>query len=75
MVSASSALVPPVAEAIAWVRAQPGVLGATMAGSGSAVFALCADDAAASRIARGAVERGWWGVGTRTRASGVAVND
>lgn len=75
MVSASSALVPQVAEAIAWISVQPGVFGATMAGSGSAVFALCADDAAASAIAGGAVERGWLGIATRTRATGVAIDD
>jgi 4-diphosphocytidyl-2-C-methyl-D-erythritol kinase len=56
MIAASSELVPEVAEALAWIQAEEGVLGASMAGSGSAVFALCEDALSRSadcrRIAR-----------------------
>ena len=41
MTEASVSLVPEVGEALAWMQAQPGVLGALVAGSGSAVFAVC----------------------------------
>ncbi len=71
MTAAAISLVPEVAEALAWVRAEPLVLGAAVAGSGSSVFALCADDQTARRIAELAPSRGFWGMATSTRTSGV----
>jgi len=71
MTSAAIALVPEVADALAWVNAEPAVLGAAVAGSGSSVFALCADEATARRIAAAAPGRGLWGMATSTRTSGV----
>lgn len=73
MTSASVRLVPEVGEALAWVRAEKGVLGALMAGSGSAVFALCETAADAERIADKAHARGWWGCATTTSRQGVTV--
>lgn len=75
MERASSSLVPEVADALAWVRDADGVLGAAMAGSGSAVFALCTDPSAAETIAAHAAEHGWWGAATTLRRAGVTVSD
>jgi len=75
MTAASAALVPQISEALAWLGAQHGVLGSAMAGSGSAVFALCetADDA--ERIAKAAIERGWWSAATQTASPGVVATE
>lgn len=73
--AASSAVVPAVAEAIAWVREREGVLGAAVAGSGSAVFAVCDSNESTDRVARDALERGWWGAASSLRAGGVEVSD
>ncbi len=75
MTGASASLVPEVLDALAWVGARPGVLGATMAGSGSATFALCEDAASATLVAEEARNRGWWAVATATRKTGVVITD
>lgn len=71
--NAASAVVPAVAEAIAWVRGCGGALGAAVAGSGSAVFAVCDSRETAERIAAEAAQRGWWGAASALRAGGVEV--
>jgi len=71
MTAAAISLVPEVADALAWVSDEPSVLGAAVAGSGSSVFALCADEQSARRIAELAPSRGFWGVATSTQTSGV----
>lgn len=71
MTKCAIALVPEVADAIAWVSAESGVLGASVAGSGSSVFAVCADASTARRIAGAAPDHGFWGVPTATRSAGV----
>ncbi len=58
LTAASAQLVPEVLDALAWVGGQPGVLGAAMAGSGSATFALCEDAASAAGIAAGGARPG-----------------
>ena len=75
MTAASATLVPQIAEALSWMGERRGVLGSAMAGSGSAVFALCetADDA--ERIAHEAAERGWWSAATRTAPTGVVASE
>lgn len=75
MTDCAISLVPEVADALAWVSAEPEVLGAAVAGSGSCVFALCADEDAAQRIANLACARGLWCVATATRLSGVTWTD
>lgn len=75
MTRCAISLVPEVADALAWVSAEPGVLGAAVAGSGSCVFGLCADADAAQRVANLAPAHGVWGVATATRLSGVAWAD
>jgi 4-diphosphocytidyl-2-C-methyl-D-erythritol kinase len=75
MTPASASLVPQIAEARAWLLGEPGVLGAQMAGSGSAVFAICASDADCERIASAARDRGWWGAATRGSADGAVVTE
>lgn len=72
---ASSTVVPDVAVALAWVRAQEGVRGALLAGSGSAVFAMTEDASAAERIAALAGERGWWGLASALGTDGIGIAD
>ena len=73
MTHASVGLVPEVGEALELVAASEGVSGALVAGSGSAVFGLCADEADAERIALIARNRGFWSVATRLSQSGVEI--
>jgi len=71
MTACAVSLVPEVADALAWVNVVPGVFGAAVAGSGSSVYALCAAEQVARRIADEAAGRGFWGMATSTRSSGV----
>jgi 4-diphosphocytidyl-2-C-methyl-D-erythritol kinase len=73
LTASSSGLVPEIADALTWLAAEQGVLGSAMAGSGSAVFAICEKAIDAQRIADIASERGWWGVATQTNAAGATV--
>lgn len=73
MTASSARLVPAISDALSFVRATPGILGAAMAGSGSAVFGICEDDAAAARCAAVACEAGYWAAATRTHVGGCAV--
>lgn len=73
LTAASIELVPAVGEVLGWLGDQSGVSGALMAGSGSAVFALCVGAEDARRIARDAEARGWWAVATATRPTGAGV--
>ena len=75
LTAASSSLVPEVIDALAWVSGQPGVLGAAMAGSGSATFALCEDATSAALVAERARDRGWWATATTTRPTGIEITD
>jgi 4-diphosphocytidyl-2-C-methyl-D-erythritol kinase len=75
MLAASCALVPAIADALSFLREDAGVLGATMAGSGSAVFAICASAEEATRLAAAAEARGWWGVATQTSPVGATVTE
>jgi len=73
MTKASQSVVPAVGDALAWVRAQPGVHGALVAGSGSTVFAVCENGTAAERIAADAAQLGLWSAATRSRPVGAQV--
>jgi len=73
LTEASVGLVPSVGDALAFLRREPGVLGAEMAGSGSTVFALCASREAADRIACTARAAGWWAEATRTSSEGARI--
>ncbi len=73
MTRAASEVAPDVAEALLWTRGSDGVLGAAVAGSGSAVFALCESASAAQRVREGAESLGWWSEATVLRAHGVDV--
>lgn len=75
LTNASASLVPDIAEALVWVGGQAGVLGSLMAGSGSAVFALCDSAQAAEKIASDAAAQGWWTAATRTSPAGAHVVD
>ena len=60
---AAVALAPEIGECLAWLKAQDGVLGAQVTGSGSCSFAICENDDAAARIASLSP---WWACATRT---------
>jgi 4-diphosphocytidyl-2-C-methyl-D-erythritol kinase len=66
--TAATALAPGIGAARAALAAERGCLLARMSGSGSTVFGIFADDAAASAAARAiaAAEPGWWVQATRT---------
>lgn len=74
MTAASISLVPQIADAIEWLSAEAGVLGVAMAGSGSAVFALCTDSARAAQLADSAAEHGWWSAACATSPYGARVS-
>jgi 4-diphosphocytidyl-2-C-methyl-D-erythritol kinase len=73
MTAASLAVASEVGDALEWMRLQGGVLGALVAGSGSAVFSVCDSPEVALRIAADAAERGMWSAATKTRPTGVSV--
>jgi len=66
-------LEPAVGDALAWVRAAPGVLGVAVAGSGSAIFGVCVDARAAREIAAAAEGQGMWSAVTTTRDRAVVA--
>lgn len=71
---AAVSLAPQIADALDWLVAGDGVLGAAVSGSGSAVYALCADEAAAEMLAgRALVDTPWWAVRTALGPQGVHV--
>lgn len=61
---AAKSLKPQVAEVEEWLKAQLGVLGAQVSGSGSSSFALCESRDAADAIAAAAQAKGWRGFST-----------
>ena len=61
---AAKSLKPRVAEVEEWLKAQSGVLGAQVSGSGSSSFALCESQDAADAIAATAQAKGWRGFST-----------
>ena len=71
MTEPSCGLVASVGDALAWMRGVSGIMGAAMAGSGSAVFGVCQSPDDAQACADLARERGWWSVATRTVPDGV----
>lgn len=66
-------LLPACAEAAAWLEGQAGVVGSQVTGSGSCVFGVCEDDAAARRIAEAARGQGWWSAATRFQGAGARL--
>lgn len=63
---AAIALVPEIADVLAWLRGQPGADFVRMSGSGATCFALFADEAARDRAAS-QVPQPWWHLATRLR--------
>ena len=61
---AAKTLKPQVAEVEEWLKAQLGVLGAQVSGSGSSSFALCESQDDANAIAAAAQAKGWRGFST-----------
>ncbi|MBE0416169.1 MAG: 4-(cytidine 5'-diphospho)-2-C-methyl-D-erythritol kinase [Coriobacteriia bacterium] len=75
MTGASTGLVPEVADALAFLRGAPGVLGVAMAGSGSAVFGVCASADDAGKVVSAAAGRGLWSVAATAVSVGVTVTE
>jgi len=71
MTDASVGLVPVIGDALAFMQASEGCLGAAMAGSGSAVFGVFGTEDGAAAAARAASDRGWWSVATVPRTAGT----
>lgn len=63
---AAATLAPETGEVTEWLKAQPGVLGALLSGSGSCSFAICRDEDAAWKVANAAKNRGWWATTAKT---------
>ena len=61
---AAKSLKPQVAEVEEWLKAQSGVLGAQVSGSGSSSFALCESQDVTNAIAAAAQAKGWRGFST-----------
>lgn len=73
MIASSAGLVPAITGALGLVGSAPGVVGATMAGSGSAVFGICEDERSAEACAAHARGLGYWSVATRTHPTGCEI--
>jgi 4-diphosphocytidyl-2-C-methyl-D-erythritol kinase len=66
LTAAATALLPEIADIISDLEAQPGILGALMAGSGSTVFAIADGQEAAMRTAAHFNDQGLWAIVSRT---------
>lgn len=73
MESAVAGFVPEIAQIVSRLAVLPGILGARMSGSGSAVFAICENESIAHEAAARESTRGNWAVATSLRASGIQV--
>ncbi|GAB4287253.1 MAG: 4-(cytidine 5'-diphospho)-2-C-methyl-D-erythritol kinase [Coriobacteriia bacterium] len=73
LAEAAARVVPEIADVLGYLRVAPGVTAAQVAGSGSTVFGLCEDAAAAGEAADRARERGWWAAATRTTDAGAVL--
>lgn len=71
MTASSQRLAPIVGEALAFMHAERGCLGAAMAGSGSAVFGLFSARDEAQQAAAAASARGWWSTDAGFAAGGT----
>ncbi len=71
---AACELLPEITEVLAWIRRQPDVRVAEVAGSGSCVFAVCNTQMAAERIALSAIkDHDWWGQAAKFEKSGPYI--
>ena len=73
MTEAAIAVLPDVGRALDLVRSADGVLGATVAGSGSSVFGICDSRAAAEAVADLARDAGLWAEATSTLRDGCVI--
>jgi len=62
-------------EVLSFCADQVGVHGCAVSGSGSAIFAVCADGQAARLVAQNAQNRGWWSRATVTTPSAGHFSD
>lgn len=73
MTSAAVTIVPAIAEALEYLKRRPGLLGASMTGSGSACFGFFEHDEDAACAAADAEAQGFWSCASRTRATGCEI--
>jgi len=64
-----------VADVLAFCAGQAGVHGCAVSGSGSAIFAVCADARVSKRVAQIAQNRGWWSSATVTTSCAGHISD
>lgn len=63
-----------ISRVLAFCGAGKGVLGYSMTGSGSVVFAICKDAGAAAELCDAAGKNAWWSQVTKTSSAGVTVS-
>ncbi|HZL03850.1 MAG TPA: hypothetical protein VFE45_00265 [Coriobacteriia bacterium] len=69
--AAAQQVSPEIAHVLATLASTDGVRGVLVSGSGSSVFGICDDAAAAERAAGEAARRGWWAQATASSDRGV----
>jgi 4-diphosphocytidyl-2-C-methyl-D-erythritol kinase len=75
LAEAAAAVEPAIGDALEWLRSQPGLLGASVSGSGATVFGICASGADAAAAAGAASGRGWWSAATVASHHGARIED
>lgn len=70
---AALAVSPLTKEILVWLRANPAVQAAMVAGSGSACWALCATLDTAQKLATDACAQGWWAQACSTATQGIGM--
>lgn len=73
LAEAACSLVPEVASALRFLQTSPGILGATVAGSGSTLFGICGSREDAEASSGAARELGWWSCAARTATAGLEL--
>jgi 4-diphosphocytidyl-2C-methyl-D-erythritol kinase len=74
MAEAAHHLAPGIGAAVRLLNESPGVIGSVVAGSGSASFGICEDDATALSAAESAHRAGLWASATRFNKGGCEVH-
>ncbi|MDO4595624.1 MAG: 4-(cytidine 5'-diphospho)-2-C-methyl-D-erythritol kinase [Coriobacteriaceae bacterium] len=71
---AACALMPRIAQIVAWMREQPDVRAVEVSGSGACVFAICNTQMAAEKIALAALnEHDWWAQAAKLEKTGPFI--
>jgi len=74
LTGAATTIADEISRVLAFCAADKGVLGYSMTGSGSAVFAICKDAGAAVQLCDAAGKNAWWSQVTKTSSAGVTLS-